>query len=161
MAQLSAHGMRALVPTGWEGEIYQRPPGAPVTARFDAQSNAGERELRYPPILHLATFPLDRTRGDYGGGALAGMGPSDVFVSVIDFGDESTAMFSNPIPWPLRADDFDRNGVRVSIADQSGCQRFFRAAGRGYGLYVVVGSHTLRALTVPLVNEVLATIDFA
>lgn len=159
MAQLVAHGMRAVVPTGWEGEIYQRPPAVASSAAL-GPPGVEPRELRYPPILHLATFPLDRTRGDYGGGALAGMSPSDVFVSVIDFGDGSAAMFANPVPWPLGADDFDRNGVRVAIGDQSGCQRFFRAAGRGYGLYVVVGSHTLRALTLPLVNEVLATIAF-
>ena len=42
---------------------------------------------------------------------------------------------------------------------QSGRQIFFNANGRAFCLYVVLGSHRQRNVLVPLVNEVLATLE--
>lgn len=158
MATLTNHGLAVDVPRGWEAEIYQRAP-----AIGEAELSLDDAPLRYPPILHLATFALPPTRGDFGGGALGVMAPTDVFLTVLDYGADaaSTAMFAHDPPWPLGAEDFDPHSVRVGIADQTGCQRFFRAAGRGFCLYVVLGSHTLRAVTVPRVNAALASLRFA
>ena len=48
--------------------------------------------------------------------------------------------------------------LRRGIPGQSGTQRFFTEAGRPFSLYAVVGSHTLRRLLVPRVNELVSAI---
>ncbi len=158
MAELSGHGFSVRVPTGWEAEIYRRGPDLPVAA-FGGESDG----LHYPPIVHLATVALPPDRGDFGGGALGPMSPRDIFISLFEYGptDAANALFAHDgPPWPLSPDDFDPSTLRVMLPNQTGCQRFFRHRGRAFAVYVVLGSHALRRLLVPAVNEALAAIDF-
>ena len=164
MTRLSAHGLGADVPRGWDAAVYRRggDPLAKIVTAVDKAGNPldanGGRALYYPPILHLATFPLPAVRGDFGGGAHDTMRTRDLFVCLLEF-DPATA--SAPLfaaegaPWPLRPDDFSPSAMRVPINNQAGCQRFFRVDGRAFTLYAVIGSHSLRRVLVPRVNEAL------
>jgi len=153
MVDVSGYGLAVRVPAGWEAEIYRRAP--------DVAAFGGEDPLHYPPIVHLATIALPPTRGDFGGGALGVMNSRDIFISLFEYErrDTANALFAHDgLPWPLSADDFDPSTLRVALANQTGCQRFFRHQGRAFALYVVLGSHTLRRLIVPAVNDALASI---
>jgi hypothetical protein len=165
MTQLSAHGLGADVPRGWDGAVYRR-GGDQIGKLATAVDKAGDpidanggRALYYPPILHLATFALPTERGDFGGGALDTMRARDLFVCLLEF-DPATAaeplFAAEGVPWPLRPDDFSPSAMRVPINNQAGCQRFFRRDGRAFTLYAVIGSHSLRRMLVPRINEALA-----
>jgi hypothetical protein len=165
MTELAAHGLGAQVPRGWDGAVYRR--GGDEIAKFATvvgklgapiDANAG-RPLHYPPILHLATFPLPADRGDFGGGALDQMRARDLFICLLEFDPDTSgaSLFAaEGVPWPLRPDDFSPSAMRVPINNQAGCQRFFRLGSRAFTLYTVIGSHSLRRLLVPRVNEGLA-----
>jgi hypothetical protein len=172
MAELSGHGFAVRVPAGWEAEIYRRAPDASLdlasldpTSRDAAALGAADSDgLHYPPIVHLTTIALPPERGDFGGGALGALTSRDVFISLFEYErrDAANALFAHDgPPWPLAADDFDPSALRVALPGQTGCQRFFRHRGRAFALYVVLGSHSLRALTVTAVNDALAAIDIA
>ena len=157
MVDVSGYGLTVRVPAGWEAEIYRR---APDVAAFGGD----EQAMHYPPIVHLATIPLPPNRGDFGGGALGVMNSRDVFISLFEYErrDAANALFAHDgPPWPLSADDFDPSTLRVALANQTGCQRFFRHRGRAFALYVVLGSHTLRRLIVPAANDALAAITIS
>ena len=157
MAELSGYGLAVRVPAGWEAEIYRR---GPDVAAYGGDADA----LHYPPILHLATIALPPERGDFGGGALGAMTSRDAFISLFEYErrDAANALFAfDGPPWPLSTGDFDPSTLRVAIPGQTGCQRFFRARGRAFALYVVLGSHTLRRLLVPAVNDALAAIEIS
>jgi hypothetical protein len=164
VTQLSAHGIGVEVPRGWDGSVYRR--GGDVDGKHAlsvnkfgaiADATAG-RQLHYPPILHLATFPLPADRGDFGGGALDSMRTRDLFICLLEFDRDAAAsplFAADGVPWPLRPDDFSPSAMRVPINNQSGCQRFFRVGERAFTLYTVIGSHSLRRLLVPRVNDAL------
>ncbi|HVM41755.1 MAG TPA: hypothetical protein VM618_13350 [Acidimicrobiia bacterium] len=144
MPDLRAHGLAISLPPGWEGAIVRR------------RANPGEATR---PVTHLATFPLPPARGDFGAGAVEGMGSGDVFVALFEYGPESvgTPLFSeHGMPIPLRPDDFHPTQLQRRLPGQAGVQRFFTLAGRAFSLYVVLGSHRRRHATVPVVNAVLA-----
>jgi hypothetical protein len=162
MAELSGHGFAVRVPAGWEAEIYRRAPAVAPLGTAALFGGDDEAQLHYPPIVHLATIALPPERGDFGGGALGALTGRDVFISLFEYErrDTANALFAyDGPPWPLSADDFDPSTLRVALPGQTGCQRFFRHRGRAFALYVVLGSHGLRRLIVPAVNEALAAID--
>jgi hypothetical protein len=168
MGELSSHGFAVRVPAGWEAEIYRREPDIATSgiaglgaAAFGPSANEG---LHYPPIVHLSTIALPPERGDFGGGALGALTGRDIFISLFEYErrDSANSLFANDgPPWPLSADDFDPSTLRVALPGQTGCQRFFRHRGRAFALYVVLGSHSLRRLIVPAVNDALAAIDIS
>jgi hypothetical protein len=146
MARLQQEGMEIDLPTGWEGRIFARPP------------RPGERTNH---LLHAANFALPGDAGDYGGGAVELMRTGNIFVSLVDFGPESanTPLFAHQgLPLPIRTDQFDPNTLQRTLPGQSGTQLFFTAGGRGYCLYIVLGSHLLRGRLVPVVNDALRTL---
>jgi hypothetical protein len=156
MPTLNAHGLGVTPPSGWDAEIYTRD----LDPRIMTPQGVIEA---VPPIAHIANFGLPPVRGDYGGGAVELMESGAVFVALLEHApDEAdTALFRGKgIPWPLAADDFDPNNLQRGIAGQSGIQRFFLVDGRPFCLYVVLGSHRLRATLVREVNAVLAGITF-
>jgi hypothetical protein len=164
VTQLSGHGLGVDVPRGWDGAVYRRGGDVAKHAlsvdKLGAMADAtAGRQLHYPPILHLATFPLPADRGDFGGGALDHMRTRDLFICLLEF-DRSEAgsplFAAQGVPWPLRPDDFSPSAMRVPIANQSGCQRFVSYGDRPFTLYAVIGSHSLRRVLVPRVNEALA-----
>jgi hypothetical protein len=165
VTQLSAHGFDVEVPRGWDGAVYRRGGDAigkiatAVAKDGVALDGRAGRALHYPPILHLATFPLPPDRGDFGGGALDGMRARDLFVCLLEFetGSAGAPLFgADGVPWPLRPDDFSPSAMRVPIDNQAGCQRFFRVGARALTLYAVIGSHSLRRVLVPRINEALS-----
>ncbi|MCC5953408.1 MAG: hypothetical protein JJU45_15050 [Acidimicrobiia bacterium] len=153
--RISSEGLAADAPDGWEGEIYVRPP---------EPASFGRAAGTPVPVLHLANFALPAQRGDYGGGAVELMGRGDLFISLLehDPAEADTALFAlRRVPWPLRESDFAPQQMQRTIAGQSGCQRFFSVRGRAFCLYVVLGSHRMRAMYLSDVNDVLAAIDIA
>jgi hypothetical protein len=162
MTHLRAHGLGVDVPRGWDGAVYRRGGESFAPQKLSISGPLEGPRLYYPPILHLATFPLPSERGDFGGGALDQMGPSDLFVSLLEFeraAADQPLFGAEGVPWPLHPDDFSPEMMRVPKAGQSGCQRFFRGGGRAFVLYVVIGSHSLRRVLVPRVNVALTGVD--
>ena len=158
MTTLSAEGLSVVLPTGWEGEIYVRPPeGAAPPAAAPAARVRGQAR----PVLQLADFALPRTRGDFGGGAVELMGPRNIFVSLFEHGPESvgTPLFaaSGP-PWPVATSDFGPNRLQRPLPGQAGGQWFFHFEGRAFCLYAVLGSYSLRVLLARPLNHALAGI---
>lgn len=160
MANLRAHGIGVEVPRGWDAAVYRR-QGDTLAPQSLSPAGAPTRRLFYPPILHLATFPLPAERGDFGGGALDAMRARDIFISLLEFegGAADAPMFQHGVPWPLHPDWFAPESMRVPRPGQSGCQRFFHVGNRAFTLYVVIGSHSLRRILVGRVNAALAAVD--
>ena len=77
--RLSAHGITAELPAGWEGRITRRrrpaatsPTGASATGpTAAARAGAiGSPDEVPEPVVHLANFALPEDRGDFGSGAV-------------------------------------------------------------------------------------------
>jgi hypothetical protein len=114
--------------------------------------------------MHVANFALPGEVGDFGGGAVELMRNGDAFVSLVDYGPGAagTALFSTTrLPLPLQTDQFDPATLQRTLQGQSGVQRFFTTAGRGFCLYVVLGAHLFRARTMPAVNAALRTLTIS
>jgi len=144
MTTVSAHGITAGVPSGFEARIYQRVPVG-VEQTF--------------PVAQFATFPIPPGTGDFGGGATTLMGPDDVFVVLFEYGPDSlgTKLFrAQGLPRTLGPDDIKSNVLRRGIPGQGGTQLFFTEGNRPFTLYAVVGSYARRAQLLPSVNSVLA-----
>jgi hypothetical protein len=141
MAHLSAHGISAALPEGFEGRIFRRTPGE------------GEIAL---PVAHFATFPLPSEVGDFGSGAVTLMGPNDVFAVLFEYGPES---LSAPLfarqgrPRRFGPDDFKPYVLRRGLAGHAGTQWFFTEGGRPFTFYSVIGNHARRNRLVPVVNR--------
>jgi hypothetical protein len=145
VATIGAHGIAARLPAGFEGRIFVRPAGVGLTY----------------PVAQFATFPIPDDIGDFGSGAVALMGPSDVFATLFEYGPESvgTALFARQgRPSALSAADFSPLVLRRGIPGQSGTQWFFTEAGRPFSFYAVLGSHAQRPALVPRVNTLLSSL---
>ena len=158
MTPLSADGVSVALPSGWEGEIFNRAP------------EGADRSLNQPEdievarnVVHLANFALPAHRGDFGSGAVEIMNSGAILVVLFEHGPESadTPLFARSGVPRLTVDEFDPQQMQRTLSGQSGRQIFFNEAGRAFCLYVVLGGHRQRGMLVPLVNEVLATVDIA
>jgi len=161
MPTIDAHGISAVPPKGWDGEIYRREPELP-----GPQADTLERSYLVAdvpmPIMHLANFALPRERGDYGGGAVESMGAGGVFISLLEHtaAEAQTALFAgNGVPWPLTGGSFGPNRLQRMIANHAGHQSFFSVGGRAFCLYVVIGSYRLREMLADVANEPLANLQ--
>ncbi|WP_432496873.1 hypothetical protein [Kineococcus gypseus] len=146
--ELKAHGIGVDAPAGWEVRITRR----------SGEEHAPGARVR--PVLHAATVPLPRERGDFGGGVTALLSSEDLFVSLFEHDPAacSTALFADRgLPRPSAA-DFDPAQLQRTIAGQSGAQWFFQVGGRAFCLYVVLGSHARRVELLPRLRQVLATL---
>lgn len=155
--RLSAHGITANLPDGWEG-AFGRAREVPAGRTASGTSHDAAPAL---PTLHLATFALPAVRGDFGSGAVDRMGQRDAFVSLLEYGPEcvGTALFSGRgLPRSLRADDFHPRALQHRIADQVGTQVFFTEAGRAFCLYVVLGDRGQASDLAPAVGRTLANL---
>ncbi len=145
--RIAHHGISADVPPGWEARIYRRTDDEPGATTA--------------PVLHAATFALPEERGDFGGGAVELMGPGDAFVALVgyDAAVAGTPLFARQgLPRRPRSSSFARNKLQHVIPGQGGSQFFFTAAGRGWCLYVVLGSYDDRDALLARVYAVLVTI---
>lgn len=153
---MRAHGLSVSVPVGWDGSITR---GAGDTHALDA-ADVG-RLGTSNPVLHVASFPLPAVRGDYGGGAVERMGPSDVFVALVEFDPQAgdTPLFAaTRMRRPLSPSMFDRSTMHRPLPGASGHQQFFHTGGRAFALYVALGAHRLRSSLVPRADRVVATL---
>lgn len=161
MATLSAYGLSVDPPAGWDGSIYKREDAGLALQSLSAEQ-AALHAVDHQPIVHLSTRALPVVRGDMGGGVVADLGPQDVFLVLFEYGgpSASAALFTQGtgVPWPLRAEDFDTASLRTQLPGQLGCQRFFSVNGRGFMLYVVLGSAAAGRTLIPAVNAALATV---
>lgn len=162
MTQVRARGVQVQVPRGWECQIRRcdDAPGAPAAPVGELAAAAAGPLPR--AVAHVANFALPAERGDFGGGAVELMGARNVFVALVEFdrADAGTALFARQgIPRRLRAGDFHPEALQRTIGGQAGHQTFFTERGRAFCLYVVLGSHRLAGMTVPAVNEILATLE--
>jgi hypothetical protein len=109
-------------------------------------------------VLHAGNFALPERRGDFGSGAVEQMGPTNVLVVVFEYDRASarTPLFAHRgRPQPV-ASDFAPNRLQRIIRGQSGAQYFYNEVGRAFCLYVVLGSHDLRAQLVGEVRQLLS-----
>jgi hypothetical protein len=159
-------GIALELPPGWDVAVHRREErpveargGAPLSEQVLA-STAPEATTH--PVLHAGSFALPPDRGDYGSGAVDVMTATDVLVVLVEFHPDAarTPLFAAPgPPRALTSDSFGAQSLQRVIDGQSGYQRFFSAGGRAFSLYVVLGSHARRHLLVPVVNQLLETID--
>jgi hypothetical protein len=150
MTKLQGESIEVELPPGWEGRIASRNGGSAPRGSA-AISGAAAR-------VHAANFALPPDVADFGGGAVELMGNRDLLVILFEYDRSSanTPLFAATGIPRLGVDDFDPYALQQVLPGQSGVQRFFSAAGRAFCAYVVLGSHTRRFRTVPVVNDVLA-----
>jgi hypothetical protein len=145
--RLQAEGFEIVAPAGWEVRISHQ--------RDDLHGG------RSTPVVHAATFPLPEERGDYGSGCVEIMGQDDVFVSLLEFGDEAvhSALFpKGTMPRSVDPQKFRTNGLQRWIAGQSAYQAFFTEGDRAFCLYIVLGDHSRRVALAERVRGLLLSI---
>ena len=143
MATLQAHGIRADLPTGFEGRIFRHEVTGPE---------------RSHAVAHFATFALPAQVGDFGGGAVTLMRETDIFAVLFEYGPESlgTPLFAHEgMPQALEPEHFAPHVLRRGLTGQAGTQWFFTENGRPFTLYIVLGSYARRRALVPVVNRLL------
>ena len=103
-------------------------------------------------MLHVASFPLRETDGDFGAAATGRMRADDVFASLIEYkagpklvpgrGLFSRSGEARRVP---ELHELGAHKLQVGRRGQLGCQRFFTDAGLPFCLYVVVEPGRRRA----------------
>ena len=157
MTPLSSGGVSIGLPGGWEGEIFNRAPS--VDGR-SLSGPTGDTEVARN-VVHLANFALPAERGDFGSGAVELMSTGAVMVILFEHGPESvdTPLFARSGIPQLTADEFHPQQMQRTLSGQSGRQIFFNTQGRAFCLYVVLGAHRQRETLVPIVNDVLRSLE--
>src|ERR1700722_9078118 len=146
MANLSGYGISVALPARFEGRIFRRAEAAGAASY---------------PVVHLSTFAVPATAGDFGGGATALMKSTDIFSVLFEYGPESIgrALFARQgMPRALNAAHFKPYLLRQGVGNQSGTQWFFTDAGRPFTLFVVLGNHALASQLLPEVNSLLGAL---
>ncbi|HXH55766.1 hypothetical protein [Iamia sp.] len=159
--KIEAHGIRAELPSGWEGRITRRRAGAATGNRRGTTTMAVEDT---GPVLHMANFALPEDRGDFGSGAVDVMGSGHLLVVVVEYGTDSvgTALFPEVPQVPrLTARMFSSQALQRIQRGQAGAQRFFTLNGRAFCLYSVVGDQRDATPLARSVNDVTAQIQVA
>ena len=156
--RLSAFGIEAELPDGWEGRIARRDTG--LRAGPDAVPQFHPEERTYP-IAQFANFPLPAVVEDFGSGAVELMGSDDLYLTLLEFGPESVGQplfAAEGMPRPLRPGQFTPNQLQRTIAGQGGFQTFFTEAGRPFCLFIALGSQANRVALVAEANTMLAAL---
>jgi hypothetical protein len=142
VTKLSAFGISLDVPPGWEARAFAHPGGEPT--------------------IHLASFPLPHTDGDFGTTATAAMPVDSLFLALTEYAlspaELERGLFAHEPPTRLGMEHLSERALIRPAPDQLGLQRFFSASGRGFCLYVVArsaGKPRMHAL-----NDVLASLDY-
>ncbi len=146
--RLTRDGISVEVPGGWEARMRR--------------ANASEEGGRTFPVVHASTVALTGKVADYGGGAVEKLGAEDVFVSLVEFGDEAvgSSLFKEVDVIPtLHPRLFGPNQLQRRLSGQSGAQIFFTFRGRAFCLYVVLGSHSRRASLTNRANQLIGNLD--
>lgn len=171
--RIEAHGIRAELPSGWEGRITRRQPGSLTGRRGAAVAPDGTPSAAddgtttllgedTAPILHMGNFALPEDRGDFGSGAVDLMGQGHLLVVLVEYGADSvdTALFTPVSSMPrLTSRMFSAQGLQRVQRGQAGAQRFFTLNGRAFCLYAVVGDQRDVGTMAPTVNDVTRQIE--
>lgn len=148
---VEAHGLIVVVPGGWE-------------VRLRRSLDDGEGGVSYP-VIHAATVPLPPDRGDYGSNVVESLGSQDVFVALVEFGEEAVDSDLFPrveaFPETIEASGFHPRQLQRLIPGQAGKQVFFTYAGRAFCLYVVLGSYAMVNQVLPAIEGLLAGVAIA
>jgi hypothetical protein len=149
MTRLAAHGVVLDVPHGWEGRIQRR-----------VAVNPAERTRA---VVHLASFPMPEERGDFGVGVTELMRSGDTFVTLFEYGPESTGtrLFKMQGVPRLTVDLFTSRRLQRTLPGQVGCQLFFTANQRPFCLYVVVSGRIHLRSVIPPINKMLQALDLS
>lgn len=142
--RISAHGIRADLPAGWDGRISRRPGGQAV--------------------LQAATFRLPLEDGDFATTATSTMPPDGVVVVLVEYEPAlaGSGLFASPgPPQVLTAGDFNPATMLRRIPGQAGVQRFFSNGGRAFCLYAVIGSRADAKALAARASALLGTLNLA
>jgi hypothetical protein len=138
--RLESFGISLDVPEGWEARAF----------RFDG----GE------PTIHLASFLLPPSDGDFGTRATGAMPHNGLFLVVTEYAvtpaELKRGIFAQRPPKRLDAEMLSERTLLRPLAGQRGMQRFFSTMGRAFCLYVVAGRNG--GLHLPAANRVLASL---
>ena len=149
-SRLSMRGIELEVPLGWESRI-----------RTAGQSEPQGTQL---PVLHAATVPLPNKRADYGGGVVETLESTDLFISLIEFGDEAVGSklyeATDRIP-RVTPGMFNPNQLQRRLPGQAGLQIFFTHRGRAFCLYVVIGSYSRRIELANKANQLIGQLSIS
>ena len=128
------------LPAGWHAAARRQPQ-----VRRDRPGNL---------LVHAATVPLPRERGDFGSDVAGLLGTDDVLVTLFEYDRESvgTPLFSSRGMPTVRPGDFQFGALQRSRPGQSGAQFFFTEGGRAFCLYAILGSHGRRVHGAARVN---------
>jgi hypothetical protein len=140
---VSAYGISATIPVGWEALLFRHKEGEPT--------------------LHVATFRLPPTDGEFGSRATAAMPPEALFFSLTEYrvGDALSlerGLFAEPRPKSLRDGELHARSLLRGRPGQRGLQRFFSTSGRAFCLYVVVSGGDTHGHLMRRLNDVLQTL---
>jgi hypothetical protein len=152
MGQISAYGITATLATGWDGAIYQD----------------DDPEMTPTPTLHAASFtlPADDQEATFGDYAIDQLGNGGIFVSLpeylpdtltdrADINPTDPGVFGGSmlqpanslyeaagLPGPYSTADFDGRAVigAPPASNPGAVQSFFRASGRIFCIYAVIGN---------------------
>jgi hypothetical protein len=158
---LRAHGIRAELPSGWEGRITKLAASAPKVATLPATAPARLAEVMMP-FAHFANMALPAKMDSFGGGAVERLGDDKVLICLVEYSPEclGTALFSGrSLPRKLSPRDFHRRSLQRILPGQTGSQTFFTESARPFCLYVVAGSFLRVGSMVRQVNSVLRGIQ--
>ncbi|MBD5829941.1 hypothetical protein AWH69_04730 [Janibacter melonis] len=158
MRSIDRHGIEISLPDDWDGRV-QRRAALQLAPMSDGRAAPGSRDVSRP-VLHLSNRTLPATLADFGGDVVPGMRSDDVFLALIDYGEEcaDTALFAARGVPTLAPSHFAQNRMARHVPGRSASQKFFTAGGRGFCLYAVVGSHSRRMVTVPRLSRVASTL---
>lgn len=140
------HGISIEVPDGWEAQIVKRGSGA---------------------RLHVATFALLDSDGDFGAAATGRMRHGDAFAALVEYVDPEkirpdVGLYAARRPPVPEYHEFAPMALQVTRPGQLGWQRFFTESGRTCCLYAVIKPGAGRpAKLVRSLGAVLATLRIA
>lgn len=151
------HGITVEVPPGWEAETFFTASSGPDPSGGEAEAIPTAASLS---VLHLGNFPLPPERSAFGFEAIMGMTRTDLFISLVEFGETAaaSALFSKSGLPEVRTSDFSTQAVVPPTAAAAGAQYFFHEGRRGFCLYLVVGGSSLRSVLVPTLRPVVESI---
>ena len=147
MTPLSSDGVSVALPSGWEGEIFNRAPERSGRAldQVSGEELPSDAEIARN-VIHLANFALPANRGDFGSGAVEIMNSGAILVILFEHGPESANMplFAHRGVPQLTVDEFDPQQMQRTLSGQSGRQIFFNEAGRAFCLCLLYTSPSPR-----------------
>lgn len=141
-------GVSVATPPGWEVRVKRVQPEV--------------ESARSLAVTHAATVPLPAKRGDFGSGVVETLGDDDVFVALLEYGEEvvgSNLFSDSQFPPELEPDHFDTSRLQVNLPGQSGLQRFLTLGDRAFCLYVVLGDHRNRGRLLGRALQLLDSIE--